>query len=73
MSAASVLSMALAGVFGDLLTIRTVFVLAGVVVGIAALIAWLMFRGVDLAAVTAVDDAAEATSSDPSAVAEAAA
>ena len=53
MSAASVLSMAMAGVFGDLLTIRTVFILAGVVVGIAALVAWLMFRGVDLAAVTA--------------------
>ena len=56
MSAASVLSMAMAGVFGDLLTIRTVFILAGVVVGIAALVAWLMFRGVDLAAVTAGDD-----------------
>ena len=59
MSAASVLSMALAGVFGDLLTIRTVYVLAGVVVGIAALVAWLMFRGVDLAAVAA-DDAGPA-------------
>lgn len=56
-SAASVLSMAMAGVFGDLLTIRTVFILAGVVVGIAALVAWLMFRGVDLAAVTAGDEA----------------
>jgi hypothetical protein len=50
--------MAMAGVFGDLLTIRTVFVLAGVVVGIAALAAWLMFRGVDLAAVNADDEAA---------------
>jgi MFS family permease len=57
MSAASVLSMALAGVFGDLLTIRTVFILAGVVVGIAALVAWLMFRGVSDAAATADDDA----------------
>jgi MFS family permease len=56
-SAASVLSMAMAGVFGDLLTIRTVFIMAGVVVGIAALAAWLMFRGVDLAAVTADDEA----------------
>jgi MFS family permease len=55
MSAASVLSMAMAGVFGDLLTIRTVYVMAGVVVGIAALVAWLMFRGVDLASVNADD------------------
>jgi MFS transporter, DHA3 family, macrolide efflux protein len=58
MAAASVLSMAMAGVFGDLLTIRTVFILAGVVVGIAAVVAWLMFRGVDLAAVT-VDERAQ--------------
>ena len=34
---------------------RTVYVLAGIVVGIAALAAWLMFRGVDLAAVAAED------------------
>ncbi len=66
MAAASVLSMALAGVFGDLLTIRTVFILAGVVVGIAALVAWLMFRGVDVAAMTADEPAAEAVVASPS-------
>ncbi len=44
MSAASVLSMALAGVFGDLLTVRTVFILAGLVIGSAALTAGVMFR-----------------------------
>jgi MFS family permease len=59
MSAASVLSMALAGVFGDLLTIRTVFVLAGVVVGVAALVAWLMFRGVGVPSASDEDEARE--------------
>lgn len=44
--AASVLSMALAGVFADVVGVRTVFVLAGVVVGVAAVAAWFMFRGV---------------------------
>jgi MFS transporter, DHA3 family, macrolide efflux protein len=66
MAAASVLSMALAGVFGDLLTIRTVFILAGIVVGIAALVAWLMFRGVDLAATFVDEQAAEPALPSPS-------
>lgn len=60
MAAASVLSMAMAGVFGDLLTIRTVFILAGVVVGIAAIVAWVMFRGVDLATAAAGETAERA-------------
>jgi MFS family permease len=46
MAAASVLSMGLAGVFGDVVGVRPVFVLAGAVVGVAAVAAALMFRGV---------------------------
>lgn len=48
-AAASVLSMALAGIFADVVGVRTVFVLSGVVVGVAAVAAWFMFRGVDVA------------------------
>ena len=46
----------MAGVFGDLLTIRTVFILAGVVVGIASVAAWVMFRGVAGVAVATAND-----------------
>jgi MFS family permease len=45
MSAASVTSMALAGVFGDVVGVRNAFFLGGAVVGVAALAAWLCFRG----------------------------
>jgi DHA3 family macrolide efflux protein-like MFS transporter len=45
-STANVLSMALAGIFGDLLTTRTVYVLAAGVCGMAAVIAWVIFRGI---------------------------
>jgi MFS family permease len=44
--AASVMSMALAGVFADVIGVRTVFLVAGLVVGAAAVAAWLMFRDV---------------------------
>jgi MFS family permease len=47
--AASVLSMALAGVFADVIGVRTVFAVAGLVVGAAAVAAWFMFRGVRVA------------------------
>jgi MFS transporter, DHA3 family, macrolide efflux protein len=46
MSTASVASMAIAGIFGDLIGIRGVFLAAGVVVLGAAAISWVMFRGV---------------------------
>ncbi len=55
MSAASVVSMALAGVFADLIGVRVAFLLAGIVVGIAALTAAVLFRGV------AVETAARST------------
>ncbi len=44
MSSASVLSMAFAGVFGDLLGVRVVFVMAAIVIGVAALAAAVLFR-----------------------------
>ncbi len=44
MSSANVLSMAFAGVFGDLLGVRVVFVMAAVVIGAAALAAAVLFR-----------------------------
>jgi predicted MFS family arabinose efflux permease len=46
MSTASVASMAIGGVFGDLIGIRQVFLAAGVVVVIAAAVSFVMFRGV---------------------------
>ncbi len=70
MSAASVLSMAMAGVFGDLLTIRTVFILAGVVVGIASVAAWLMFRGVPSEAATGTHKIEDGSSTPASLAAE---
>ncbi len=63
MAAASVLSMGLAGVFGDLVGIRAVFLVAGVVVGLAAVGALVVFRG---AAVDAAEpQAAGAAVADP--------
>jgi MFS transporter, DHA3 family, macrolide efflux protein len=52
MSAASVVSMALAGVFADLIGVRVAFLLAGIVVGIAAIAAALLFRGAEVAPTT---------------------
>ena len=46
MSTANVASMALAGIFADLLTTRTVYVLSAGVCGAAALVAYLIFRGI---------------------------
>lgn len=46
MSTANVVSMALAGIFADLLTTRTVYLLAAAVCGSAALFAYLIFRGI---------------------------
>jgi MFS family permease len=45
MSTASVASMAIGGVLGDLIGIREVFLAAGVIVVAAAGVSWLMFRG----------------------------
>jgi hypothetical protein len=45
MSAASVVSMALAGVFADLIVVRVAFLPAGIVVGVAVVAAALLFRG----------------------------
>ncbi|MFI5227255.1 MAG: MFS transporter [Candidatus Limnocylindrales bacterium] len=52
MSAASVVSMALAGVFADLIGVRIAFLLAGMVVGIAAVTAAILFRGVSVETAT---------------------
>lgn len=46
MSTANVASMALAGIFADLLTTRTVYVLSAGVCGAASLVAYLIFRGI---------------------------
>jgi MFS family permease len=45
-STANVTSMALAGIFADLLTTRTVYLLAASICGMAAVIAWGIFRGI---------------------------
>jgi predicted MFS family arabinose efflux permease len=45
-STASVTSMALGGIFGDVLGIRSVFVIAGTIALGAAALSWVMFRGV---------------------------
>ena len=42
---ASVVSMAIAGIFGDLLGVRSVFLLGAAVVGLAAVCAFVLFRG----------------------------
>ncbi len=46
MSTASVTSMAIGGVLGDLIGIRSVFLAAGGFVLVAAAVSWVMFRGV---------------------------
>jgi len=46
MSTASVASMAIGGVFGSLIGVREVFFAAGVVTLVAALISFVMFRGI---------------------------
>lgn len=53
LSTANVTSMALAGIFADLLTTRTVYLLSAGVIGAATLVAWLIFRGVRPPAVIA--------------------
>jgi MFS transporter, DHA3 family, macrolide efflux protein len=45
-STANVASMGLAGIFADLLTTRTVYLLAAVICAAASLVAYLMFRGI---------------------------
>jgi MFS family permease len=45
MSASSVLSMAFAGIAGDIVGVRNVFFLAGAVVGIGALVSVVGYRG----------------------------
>ena len=62
MSAASVVSMALAGVFADLIGVRVAFLIAGSVVGVAAITAFVLFRGTSTATepeVTEIGTAAE--------------
>jgi MFS family permease len=44
-SAASVISMGVAGILGDIIGIRSGFYLAGIVVGVAAILAAVVFRG----------------------------
>jgi len=46
MSGASIASMLFAGVFGDVLGVRTVFLLAGAVVLTGGVLAGLLYRGV---------------------------
>lgn len=64
LSTANVTSMALAGIFADLLTTRTVYLLAAGICGAATLVAWLIFRGVQPPADVpmAADSAVELTS-----------
>jgi MFS transporter, DHA3 family, macrolide efflux protein len=70
MSAASVVSMALAGVFADLIGVRVAFLLAGSVVGVAAIAAAALFRGTSgateptMTATSATPDAMEALLAD---------
>jgi MFS family permease len=45
---ATVASMAAAGILGDVVGIRTVFLAGGLVAGLAAVVAWLLFRGAEL-------------------------
>jgi MFS transporter, DHA3 family, macrolide efflux protein len=59
MSGASVVSMALAGVFGDLVGVRNVFVLAGVVVFTGGVAAAVLYRGTGPATILAPPEAAE--------------
>jgi MFS family permease len=69
---ATIASMAAAGILGDVVGIRTVFLAGAIVTGVAAVVAWLLFRGatmpdlepsaeqarrVDVAAVRAAGDA----------------
>jgi MFS family permease len=68
LSTANVASMALAGIFADLLTTRTVYLLAAAICGMAALIAWGIFRGIrppDLEATAAEPMAAQPAGTRP--------
>lgn len=47
-TAASVTSMALAGVAAGLMSVRGVFVVAGIIAGLAGFTTWVLFRGVEL-------------------------
>ena len=64
MSGASIASMALAGIFGELVGVRTVFLIGGLVVGTGAIASYVLYRGVssepaDTEATTAADSPAE--------------
>lgn len=70
MSGASVASMALAGVFGDLVGIRNVFLLGGAVVFAGGLVAALLYRGADPAPIAEPMDASHGErATDPASVA----
>jgi MFS family permease len=58
--AASIGSMAMAGVLADVIGIRAVFLVGGAIAGLAAVIAWLLFRGADPAELGLVTPAAPA-------------
>lgn len=47
---ATIASMAAAGILGDVVGIRVVFLAGGIIAGLAAVLAWLMFRGVPVPA-----------------------
>ncbi|MFI5292792.1 MAG: MFS transporter [Candidatus Limnocylindrales bacterium] len=63
MSGASIASMALAGIFGELIGIRSVFFLAAIVCGLGGVVAVLRYRGL---ALSEPSTGAEATTGEPS-------
>jgi sugar phosphate permease len=63
MQAASIGSMAMAGILADVIGIRAVFLVGGAIAGLAAVIAWLLFRGADPAELGVVTPAARAATS----------
>lgn len=60
MSGASVASMALAGIFGDLVGVRAVFVLGALVVGLGGIAAAILYRGVTTEPAVDEESAADA-------------
>jgi predicted MFS family arabinose efflux permease len=60
MSTASVASLAVGGVLGDLLGVRSVFLVAGGFVLAAAAVSWVMFRGASVPSKASVQAAESA-------------
>ncbi len=65
--AASIGSMALAGILADMVGIRAVFLGGAAIAGLAAVLAWLLFRGADPAELGLVRPAASAEEASPEA------